>query len=67
MTVRLEQMFVSSSILNELRQEIKRISGSYQECRQENTRHKMDKFREGRYSHWDFPEAPYYDVKMNMK
>jgi hypothetical protein len=67
MSVKLEQMFVNGSILNELRNEIKRISSSFQECGQENIRRQRARNQGGRYTAWDYPEALFHDLKSKMK
>jgi hypothetical protein len=64
MSIKLEQMFVSGSILNELRQEIKRISSRFNKYLRAKAQRQMICDQEGRDKTWDYPEAQYQDLNV---
>jgi hypothetical protein len=66
MSAKLERMNMGGNNLEELRDQLKRIRGQFQERMQVYTWRYRAKTHEGRYSHWDFPEVSYHDVKMKL-
>jgi hypothetical protein len=67
MSVKLEQINPPGSILRELRNQLERIPSRFSECLQANPGRQLARNQGGRYTAWDFPEAPFHDLKVKMK
>ena len=67
MAAKLGQIHMGEIILEELRDQIKRIPGRFQEHMQGDPRRQMVQTHEGRYKAWDFPGATFHDLKMKIK
>ncbi len=67
MSAKLEQINMGGSILDGIRDQIKRIPSRFQEFMQANPRHQETRTQGGRYIAWDYPEAPFHDLKVKMK